>query len=161
MCAHWDTSQGDASNEHPQHMSRDIRFPTMLYVRPALKPKISLRIRTVWSDPLLLWLLSYWPNIIWSFYKLKGRLHRLVRVYTCQNATLLEITWLRNKKTCKLDSLRVLNSHFMIQEFIHDQIFLRQVVNSALCPPHPLPYTTRIIIQVFIHPGQSLYCVVC
>ena len=25
-------------------------------------------------------------------YKLKGRLHRLVWVYTCQNATLLEIT---------------------------------------------------------------------
>ena len=30
----------------PKHMSRDMRFPTMLYVRPA-KPQISLRIRTV------------------------------------------------------------------------------------------------------------------
>ena len=40
----------------------------------------------------ILWLLSYWPSIIWSSYMLKRRLHRLARVYTCKNATLLEIT---------------------------------------------------------------------
>ena len=58
---------------------------------------ISLRIRAVWSEPLL---------VAWIFYecsatdrtkfgvsKLKRRLHRLVWVYTCQNATLLEITF--------------------------------------------------------------------
>ena len=39
----------------------------------------------------ILWLLSYWLNTIWSS-KLKSRLHRLFRVYTCQNATLLEIS---------------------------------------------------------------------
>ena len=39
----------------------------------------------------ILWLLSYWQNIIWSF-KLKRKLHWLVWVYTCQNATLLETT---------------------------------------------------------------------
>ena len=52
-------------------MRSGMRFPTMRYVRPA-KPQISLRIRAVWSEPLLvtwifLWTLSYWPNSIWSF----------------------------------------------------------------------------------------------
>ena len=72
-----------------------MRFPTIWYVRLA-KPQISLRIRAVWSDPL---------QVEWTFYdcwdtdrtsfgvtKLKRRLHRFVLVYTCQNATLLEIT---------------------------------------------------------------------
>ena len=39
----------------------------------------------------VLWLLSYWPNIIW-FSKPKRRLYRLLGVYTCHNATLSEIT---------------------------------------------------------------------
>ena len=39
----------------------------------------------------ILWLLSYWLNIIWSS-KLKRRLHRLIWVHSCQNATLLDIT---------------------------------------------------------------------
>ena len=39
----------------------------------------------------ILWILSYWLNIKWVS-KLKRRLHRLVRVTSCQNATLLEIT---------------------------------------------------------------------
>ena len=34
------------------HMSQCMRFPTMWYVRPA-KSQISLRIRAVWSEPLL------------------------------------------------------------------------------------------------------------
>ena len=72
-----------------------VIFPTMWYVGPA-KPQISLRIRAVWSEPLL---------VTWIFYDFKAtartafgvskfnrRLHRLVWVYTCQNATLLEIT---------------------------------------------------------------------
>ena len=76
-------------------LSRDMKFPTMWYLRPA-KSQISLRKRAVWSEPLL---------VAWIFYeckatdltpfgvcKLKRRLHRLVWVYTCQNATLLEIT---------------------------------------------------------------------
>ena len=70
-------------------MSRDMRFPTMWYVRPA-KPRISLCIRTVWSEPLL---------VAWVFYdgwtsfcvtKLNRRQHRLVWVYSCQIATLLK-----------------------------------------------------------------------
>ena len=77
------------------YFSRDMRFPTMWYVRPA-KPQTSLRIRAVWSEPL---------PVAWIFYeslatdrtsfgvsKLEKRLHRLVWVYTCQNTTLLEIT---------------------------------------------------------------------
>ena len=39
-------------------MSQCMSFPTMWYVRPA-KPQISLRIRAVWSEPLL---------IAWVFY---------------------------------------------------------------------------------------------
>ena len=67
-------------------------FPTKWYVRPA-RAQTSLRIRAVWSERLL---------VAWIFYeclatdrtsfgvsKLKRRLHRLVWVYTCQNATLL------------------------------------------------------------------------
>ena len=39
-------------------MSRDMRFPTMWYVRPA-KAQTSLRIRTVWSEPLLVACIFY------------------------------------------------------------------------------------------------------
>ena len=78
----------------PKHMSLDIWFPAMWYVRPA-KAQTSLRIRADLLEPLLVawifWLLGYWPNIIWSF-KLKSWLQRLVWVYTCQNATLSVIT---------------------------------------------------------------------
>ena len=48
-------------------------------------------IRAFASRLNILWLLSYWPTAF-GVSKLKKRLHRLVRVYTCQNATLLEIT---------------------------------------------------------------------
>ena len=34
------------------NLSQCMRFPTMWYVRPA-KPQISLRIRAVWSEPLI------------------------------------------------------------------------------------------------------------
>ena len=72
-----------------------MRFPTMWYVRPA-KPKISLRIRAVWSEPLLVaWVFYDCLATDWTSFgvsKLQKRLHRLVWVYTCQNATLLEIT---------------------------------------------------------------------
>ena len=40
------------SEMYNNYLSRDMRFPTMWYVRPA-KPQISLRIRAVWSEPLL------------------------------------------------------------------------------------------------------------
>ena len=40
-------------------MSRGMGFPSMWHVRPA-KPQISLRIRTVWSEPLL---------VAWIFYE--------------------------------------------------------------------------------------------
>ena len=39
-------------------LSQCMRFPTMWYVRPA-KPQISLRIRAVWPEPLL---------VVWVFY---------------------------------------------------------------------------------------------
>ena len=75
-------------------MSHDMRFPTIWYVRPA-KAHTSLRICAVWSEPLL---------VAWIYFncqatdctsirvsKLKSRLHSLIWVYTCKNATLLEI----------------------------------------------------------------------
>ena len=50
-------------------------------------------IRAFASRLSIIWVLNYWLNIIWNFVtKSKRRLHRLVWVYTCQNATLLEIT---------------------------------------------------------------------
>ena len=66
----------------------------MCYVRPA-KPQISLRICAVWSEPLLVALLFYdslADRTSFGVYKLKRRLHMLVWLYTCQNATLYEIT---------------------------------------------------------------------
>ena len=47
------------------HLSRDMRFPTMWYVRPA-KPQTSLRIRAVWSEPLL---------VYWIFYEYLAEQH--------------------------------------------------------------------------------------
>ena len=96
-------------------MSWGMRFPTILYVRP-VKAQTSLRIHAVWSEPLLVAWIIYMSvkllvNIIWSS-KLKRSLQRLIWVYTCQNATLLEITchcsygvkniWGINLKWCTL-----------------------------------------------------------
>ena len=52
------------ASDQPTHMHNlirafDMRFPTMWYVGPA-KPQISLRICTVWSEPLL---------VAWIFYE--------------------------------------------------------------------------------------------
>ena len=73
-----------------------MRFPTMWYVRQAMA-QISLRIRAVWPEPLLVaWIFYYSYATNWTSFgvsKLKRRLHRLVWVYTCENTTLLEITW--------------------------------------------------------------------
>ena len=78
-----------------RHMSRDMRFPTMWYVRPSMA-QISLRICTAWSEPLLVtWIFYVWQatdQTAFGVSKLKRRLHRVVGVYTFQNATLLEIT---------------------------------------------------------------------
>ena len=74
-----------------RYISRDVRFPTMWYVRPA-NAQTSLCIRAIWSEPLLVARIFYksWVS------KVKRRLHRLVRVNSCQNscqnAALLEIT---------------------------------------------------------------------
>ena len=76
-------------------LSSGMRFPTMWYVLPA-KPQISLRLCTVWSEPLLVACIFFecLATDITTFgdSKLQRRLHRLVWVDTCQNATLLEIT---------------------------------------------------------------------
>ena len=73
-----------------------MSFPTMWYVRPA-KPQISLRIRAVWSESLLVaWVFYDCKTTDWTpfgVYKLKRRLHMLVWVYTRQYATSLEITY--------------------------------------------------------------------
>ena len=82
------------SNTIGTYLSQCMRFLTMWYVRPA-KPQISLRIRAVWSEPLLIaWVFNDCKATDWTPFgvsKLKRRLQRLVWVYTCQNATLLEI----------------------------------------------------------------------
>ena len=76
-------------------MSQCMRFPTMLYVWPA-KPQTSLHICTVWSEPLLVaWIFDDCWETDWTSFgvsKLERKLQRLVRVYTCQNVKLLEIS---------------------------------------------------------------------
>ena len=71
----------------------------MWYGRPA-KAQTSLRICAVWSEPLLVaWILYEFQATDWTPFgvsKLKRRLHRLVWVYTFQNATLLETTFPRS-----------------------------------------------------------------
>ena len=66
-----------------KYMSRDMRFPTMWYVRPA-KPQIRLCIHPVWSEPLLVaWIFCECSATEWTSFgvsKLKRRLHRLVGV---------------------------------------------------------------------------------
>ena len=82
-------------------MSCDMWFSTMWFVRPA-KAQISLRICVVWSEPLLVaWIFYECQATDWISFggsKLNRRLHRLVWVYICQNATLLEITCRGSKK---------------------------------------------------------------
>ena len=46
------------SKVNEQHLSPKMRFPIMWYVRPA-RPQISLRIRAVWSEPLLVALIFH------------------------------------------------------------------------------------------------------
>ena len=90
-----DSDQGLCISLIGKNMSCGMRFPTMWYVRPA-KPQISLRILAVQSEPLLVaWIFYDYLAFDWkSFgvFMLKRRLHRLIWVYTSQNATLLEIT---------------------------------------------------------------------
>ena len=73
----------------------------MWYVRPA-KAQTSLRIRAVWSEHLLVaWIFYDCSATDWKAFgdsKLKRRLHRLIWVYTCQNATLLEIKFCGSNK---------------------------------------------------------------
>ena len=60
------------------------------------QPQISLRICAVWSEPLLVAQIFYdcyaTDRTSFGVSMLKRRLHWLVCVYTCQNATLLEIS---------------------------------------------------------------------
>ena len=59
----------DASNKSLKYRAKALNYE-MSYVQPA-ETLISLRVRTVWSEPLLAALifydLGYWPKIIWSF----------------------------------------------------------------------------------------------
>ena len=85
----WNISQGI------WQMSGNMKFPTMWYVQPA-KALTSLRVYTVWSESLLVaWIFCNCIATDWTAFgisTLKRRLHRLVWVYSCQNATLLEIS---------------------------------------------------------------------
>ena len=97
----------------PAYMSRDMIFPSIWYVRPA-KAHTSLHIRTVWSEPLLIsWLFNEYKATEWTTFgvsKLKRRLHMLVWVHTCQNATLLDIMlWLICEK-CIYDRCSIISN---------------------------------------------------
>ena len=77
------------------HDFNSRRFPTTWYVQPA-KAQTSLRIRAVWSEPLLAgWIFYDCSATDWTTFsvsKLNKGLYRLVGVYSYQIATLLEIT---------------------------------------------------------------------
>ena len=75
---------------HHGNMSQDMRYPTMLYVRPA-KAQTSLLIRAVWWEPLLVaWifvtvkLLSQQPLEFLSLKK-AAPAHRSLRLIKCHN----------------------------------------------------------------------------
>ena len=76
-------------------MSRNMRFHSIWYVWPA-KAQTSLYICAVWSEPLLVaWIfndIKATDRTSFRVSKLERGLLSLVWVYTCQNATLLEIT---------------------------------------------------------------------
>ena len=114
------------------NMSYDMRLPTMWYVRPA-KPQISLRIRAVWSEPLLVALIFYgclaadWTSFGVS--KLKRRLHRLVWVYTCQNTTFFKITC-RSSYTLQSTFLYFTTFRILVENALKTQV-IRTVFFNA------------------------------
>ena len=80
-----------------------MRFLTMWYVRPAKgsdQPAHTRSLIRAFSSRLnILWTLIYWLNIF-GVSKLIRKLHMLVWVNTCPNATLLEISWSRARAVC-------------------------------------------------------------
>ena len=109
-------------------MSRDMRFPTMWYVRPA-KAQTSLRIRTVCSEPLLVAWIFYecftTDGTVFGVSRPKRRLHRLVWDYTCQNATLLEITCHGSLITSSFETID--------QSAFHRYLWLLSVLTESFC----------------------------
>ena len=78
-----------------RHISRDMRFSTMWYVRPA-KPQISLRIRAVWSELLIVAWIFYDVKLLTEHHleilSLKGGCAGSSESSLVENATSLEIT---------------------------------------------------------------------
>ena len=102
-------------------MSRDMRFPTIWYVRPA-KAQTSLRIRAVWSEPLLVdWIIFNCKATDWTQFgvsRLNRKFDRLIWVYTCQNATLLEITSRLNGESVKRDNVNMTMTKIAVMPII-------------------------------------------
>ena len=85
----WETQDTKNINESRHRISNNVLYATS---KGSDQPAHMSRLVWAFASRLnILWRLSYWPNII-GVSKLKRRLHRLVWVYTFQNATLLEIT---------------------------------------------------------------------
>ena len=105
-------SQLVCSKDCRLQMSRDTRLAAMWYVRPA-KAQTSLRIRAVWSELLL---------VVWIF-------------YTCQNATLLEITCHGSYVSCYMvsASIREDNPRAFIIAKLYTISFLLHQNAFALC----------------------------
>ena len=51
ICTFYTSLKKPSKKTKTTQLRHDTKFPTMWYVRPA-KPQTSLRIRTVWSEPL-------------------------------------------------------------------------------------------------------------
>ena len=137
-------------------MSQCMRFPTMWYVRPA-KPQISLRIRAVWSEPLLVaWVFYDCKTTDWTSFgvsKLNRRLHRLVWVYTCQNATLLEITCTGSyENACAIDPIKhtSIGNRPTRENVIFEPV--HEISNNLVCATSKAsdqPAHTRSLIRAF------------
>ena len=140
-------------------MSRDMRFPKMWHVRPA-KAEMSLRIRAVWSEHLLVaWILyDCWATdrTVFGAAKLKRRLHRLVWVYTCQNATLLEITCRGSKSKASVSHFRNWSDkiQFTYRAWLTLLFF---VVLRSLIDVHKFKMKCKLTVEGFVHIDMKVH----
>ena len=143
------------------------------------KAQTNLRIHAIWSEPLL---------VAWIFYdykatdqtsfgvsKLKRRLHRLVWVYICQNATLLEISCGSNKEKgliiyvlCFVGSISSLASPSQLfgqPQVASPQFFLTGNTLSGQTGSMPvqqllIPVSTgKLLINLTLRPNKKIYVV--
>ena len=140
----------------PQHeIFYNVVFATS---KRQAKPQISLRICAEWAEPLLVaWIFYEYLATDWTSLRvsrLKRRLHRLVWVYTCQNATLLKIT------CCSSFSLRPLSvsqKRLTERSLVSCQTMLEEYI-SASCRSNFIYSNLQIKQIVYLLVNYSSCC---